>query len=147
MSRFLLLLCVCTSTFFAAVYADSTDFPLKGVQQADQPERVTCVTKSATSGVVVSSTYLGGSGSDAGWDIAVESTGVHVTRSTDSTNFPTKNSIFPGSMTGGFVTKLTLAGDYFAYSTYLGGPDSDYPIAISVDSAAWLPAVPIPEIF
>ena len=74
------------------------------------------------------STYLGGSGDDQGWGIAVDSGGnAYVTGYTNSTNFPTRNA-FQGTSGGGndvFVSKLDAAGG-LAYSTYLGsGGDDD----------------------
>ena len=48
----------------------------------------------------------------------------------------------PGGLSGGpwrrcdaFVTKLTPAGNALVYSTYLGGSNIDYGIAIAVDGA------------
>lgn len=79
--------------------------------------------------VLVYSTYLGGNGSDAGNDIAVDSAGnAYVCGETFSTNFPTANAIdttFGSGQLGGqrdaFVTKLNAAGTALVYSTYLGG--------------------------
>ena len=84
------------------------------------------------------STYLGGSGVDQGYGIAVDSAGnAYVTGSTESTNFPTANA-FQNTFGGGgdaFVTKLNAAGSALVYSTYLGGSDGDFGAGIAVDSA------------
>ncbi len=73
---------------------------------------------------LVYSTYLGGSGQDAGSGIAVDADGnAYVTGTTDSTNFPTTVGAFRTAFDGGrraFVTKLTTGGSAFVYSTYLG---------------------------
>ncbi|MBL6978782.1 MAG: SBBP repeat-containing protein [Desulfobacteraceae bacterium] len=83
------------------------------------------------------STYLGGSSSDAGTGIAVDSSGnAYLTGYTNSTNFPTQNpyqGTFDGD-TDAFVTKLTSSGSALSYSTYLGGSSSDRGLGISVDS-------------
>ena len=97
---------------------------------------------------VIYSTYLGGSGSDDGHGVAVDSTGaVYVTGQTSSADFP----ITPGAAqstllgtTDAFVSKFTPDGSALVYSTYLGGVnqvggDSKGPTssgnAIAVDGA------------
>ena len=98
--------------------------------------------------LLVYTSYLGGSLSDNGTGIAVDSAGsVYVTGYTASLDFPTLNSIFPTSNQGSstesfeaFVTKFNAAGTALAYSTYLGGPydsttgDEIQPNDIAVDS-------------
>jgi hypothetical protein len=86
------------------------------------------------------STYLGGSGSDMGYDIAVDSAGnVYITGETSSTNFPTTPSAYDTSYNGGtndvFVTKLSADGSTLLYSTYLGGSSHDGSTEIVVDNA------------
>ena len=89
------------------------------------------------------STYLGGSGTDDGNDIKVDSAGnAYVCGQTTSTNFPTANA-FQATFGGatfvggrdGFITKLNAAGTAFVYSTYLGGSGDDRCNKIAVDSA------------
>ncbi len=87
------------------------------------------VTKLTPAGnALVYSTYLGGSGDDYGYGIAVDAAGsAYVTGSTGSTNFPTQSpyqATFQGS-NDAFVTKLTPAGNALVYSTYLGGSGDD----------------------
>jgi hypothetical protein len=84
------------------------------------------------------STYLGGSGSDSGGSIAVDSAGdAYVTGITASTNFPTAHPLqaTSGANNDAFVAKLNPAGSALVYSTYLGGSDYDSADAIAVDSA------------
>jgi hypothetical protein len=98
---------------------------------------------------LVYSTYLGGSGTDQGWAIAVDSSGsAYVTGYTESTDFPTVNPIqaaLGGAVgvniinQGVFVSKLNPAGSALVYSTYLGGGESvngnaDLGEGIAVDS-------------
>jgi len=86
------------------------------------------------------STYLGGSGGDEGWGIAVDTLGnAYVTGSTSSTNFPTNLGSFQTAFGGGyadaFVTKLNATGSALVYSTYLGGSGSEGGgFGIAVDS-------------
>ena len=81
------------------------------------------VAKLNSDGGLVYSTYLGGSFSDHGAAIAVDSAGsAYVTGGTSSPNFPTK-AAFQGSLKGtadAFVTKLDANG-VLVYSTFLGG--------------------------
>ncbi|MEB2307753.1 MAG: SBBP repeat-containing protein [Candidatus Brocadiaceae bacterium] len=87
---------------------------------------------------LVYSTYLGGSDSDFGFDIAVDGVGnAYVTGETYSSDFPTKDAMY-GTRTGGydvFVTKIDASGASLSYSTYLGGSYTDYGHSIAVDSA------------
>jgi hypothetical protein len=81
----------------------------------------------AAGSALVYSTYLGGSGEDAGQAIAVDSAGkAYVTGYTYSTDFPTTPGVFGTSCNTtcaygyAFVTKLNPSGSAFVYSTYLG---------------------------
>ena len=83
-------------------------------------------------------TYLGGSGDDRAFAIAVDTAGsAYVTGWTGSSNFPTVN---PRQVTraGGrdaFVAKLGPTGSAFFYSTFLGGNGNDSGNGIAVDSS------------
>jgi hypothetical protein len=83
------------------------------------------------------STYLGGSGSDQAWGLALDSTGAAVVAGgTTSTNFPTQNAFQTSNGGSGdaFVTRLPLSGGPPSYSTYLGGSNIDYASALALDS-------------
>jgi hypothetical protein len=81
-------------------------------------------------------TYIGGSGDDRGYGIAVDVTGsAYVTGSTTSRNFPTRYPL-QATMMGGknaFVLKLSPAGSALVFSTYLGGSGSDAGNGIALD--------------
>src|SRR5436190_691631 len=78
------------------------------------------------------STYLGGSGIDAGSGIAVDATGaVYVTGSTTSTAFQPANSGNQDAV----VVKLSADGSRLIYSTYLGGSGEEEIGGIAVDLA------------
>jgi hypothetical protein len=84
---------------------------------------------------LVYSSYLGGSGADAGRGIGVNLAGsATMTGETYSTNFPLANplqSVFGGGLTDVFVTKISPGGAALVYSTYLGGAGNDRGLAIA----------------
>jgi Beta-propeller repeat len=86
----------------------------------------------------VYSTYLGGSDTDRGYGVAVDTIGsAYVTGITYSTNFPTQGafqSSSGGGLSDGFIAKLNAAGG-LVYSTYLGGSGDDWAQAIAVNAA------------
>ncbi|MCK5058702.1 MAG: SBBP repeat-containing protein, partial [Candidatus Aminicenantes bacterium] len=93
-------------------HTDSTDFPTLDQYQSDQGGRDVFITKVDTTqsaaASLLYSTYLGGSNSDSGSGIAVDSSGyVYVTGNTFSTDFPTLDQYQAnrGSIDV-FVTKL-----------------------------------------
>jgi hypothetical protein len=92
-----------------------------------------------TGSALVYSTYLGGSNSDFGSTIAVDSAGsAYVTGYTGSTNFPTANPLQPtygGGSSDAFVAKLSPSGSSMVYSTYLGGSELDGGNGIAVDGS------------
>lgn len=137
----------------------SPDFPTMNPLQphcnncsynGEVPDTDVFVAKLNPSGsALVYSTYLGGSGSDAGSGIAVDAAGdAYVTGPTSSADFPVTAGAFqttrPGpscessvpsyTCTHAFVTKLNTTGSALDYSTYLGGSVSDFAAGIAVDS-------------
>ena len=118
----------------------STDFPtMNPLQGANAGGRDAFIAKinPAGSGLVYS-TYFGGSGSDRGTGIAVDSAGnAYVTGVTSSTDFPTANPLQPanGGATDVFVSKINAWGSALVYSTYLGGSGNDLGAGIAVDSS------------
>ena len=97
---------------------------------------------------LVYSTFLGGSNSEWGRDIAVDSAGsAYVTGKTMSSGFPTTSGAFDRSFnvdncprcgidqTDAFITKLNPAGTGLVYSTFLGGTSPDETFGIAIDGA------------
>ena len=84
------------------------------------------------------STYLGGTNSDEGHAIVVDSSGnAYITGRTASFNFPTTKDAFDTTYADSddiFVTKLNAAGSALIYSTYMGGNSSDNGVGLFVDS-------------
>jgi hypothetical protein len=128
---------------------DSPDFPtVKPVRQFKGGMDAFVAKLDPAGSRLIYSTYLGGSGGEIAYKIAVDSSGnAHVTGETNSTDFPTFNAVQPliGSTTGNpagggyftdaFVTKLNAAGSSMIYSTYLGGDFHDLGNGIAVDSS------------
>ena len=83
--------------------------------------------------VLVYSTYLGGTGYDAGNAIAVDNAGnAYIVGSASLIDFPTTPGAYQTSPPGTFVAKLNAAGTALIYSTYLPGGGGS---AIVVDAA------------
>jgi hypothetical protein len=94
-------------------------------------------------------TYLGGSGDDAAYALAVNEAGyAFIAGATDSTNFPFRNAIPGGTNISGmfnkyasayladaFVAELDAGGSNLIYSTYLGGGAADAAYGIALDSS------------
>jgi uncharacterized protein (TIGR03437 family) len=117
----------------------SADFPVKSALQTTlRGVGNVFVAKFNSSGGLVYSTYLGGSGEDVGFAIAVQSSGeIYITGSTDSSNFPVTSNTFQGQKHANidaFVTKLNAAGNAIVYSTYVGGQGDDLGNNIAVES-------------
>jgi len=135
--------------------ASSFDFPTtKGAYQklnkcTAVPTATAFVTMFNPAGTApVYSTYLGGSGGDKGYGVAIDGLGnAYVTGLTNSTDFPTTKGAFQTVNNGatnqfsvGFVTKLNPTGTALVYSTYLGGSApqfalGDWGAGIAVDGS------------
>ena len=97
------------------------------------------VTKFSPTGVVGYSTFLGGSGSDVAYGVAVSSNGyAFVTGVCTSTNFPvTQSAAWPsyaGGQADGFATAVAPSGSALFYSTFLGSSGTDQGQAITLRS-------------
>jgi hypothetical protein len=126
------------NAYIAGSTESSSDFPLHSALYATfaggtSDAFVTVINPTGTA--YIYSTYLGGSGADAGDGIAVDSTGAYVVGTTESTDFPTQSAFQStyGGDTDAFVTKLNPAGSTLLYSTYLGGTGFEAGAAIAVD--------------
>jgi hypothetical protein len=82
-------------------------------------------------------TYLGGSDSDAGEDVTLDSTGLPVVVGrTSSTDFPTSSGAFQTTSGGagdGFVAKLTANVGALVFGTFLGGTGADEGYGVVLD--------------
>jgi hypothetical protein len=130
---------------YVAGYTTSTNFPtaptaspLQSSLAGKQDGFVTELNPSGTA--LVYSTYLGGreNGFEQFNAIATDGAGnAYVTGQTTAADYPTVNPL-PNSGFKGYdavVSEIAAGGRSLAYSTYLGGADSDIGYAIAVDAA------------
>jgi hypothetical protein len=124
---------------YVAGTAYSDDFPTANpLQPRNAGGYDVFVTKLNASGSeLVYSTYLGGTGTDYGYDIALDPSGnAYVTGQTASSDFPLANAFQTAIATSpdAFVTKLDANGSALVYSTYLGGNSTEWASSIAIDS-------------
>jgi hypothetical protein len=127
---------------FIAGITESPDFPaISGVFQtthAPGHNDIPFVTKlNQTGTALVYSTYLGGSGTDTTYALAVDALGnAYVAGLAESLDFPVTPGAFQTTNVGerAFVTKLNPTGTALVYSTYLGGSTADRINGIAVDA-------------
>ena len=124
-------------------YTDATDFPTVNAEQGSLTgDSNVFISKISADGTkLIYSTYLGGTGTDIGTGIGVDSSGnALVTGWTESKDFPVANA-YQGQYSSktlaynAFVTKLNPAGNALVFSTYLGGDTTDQANGIAVDSS------------
>src|SRR6266576_2997676 len=121
-------------------YTFSPDFPTVNAIQPTYAGNVDAyVTKLSADGqTVIYSTFLGGSGFEYGWDVAVDSAGnAYMTGFTQSIDFPTAHALQPTNQGGSdaFVAKINASGNAFVFSTYMGGSNTDQGTSIAADSS------------
>jgi hypothetical protein len=98
---------------------------------------------------LVYSTYLGGTGADIGYGIAVDSSSAYVTGSTTSTDFPAagagvfqsthgndggKRDAFLAKLANPVITGTTAGSVTLSYFTYIGGNADDVGLGVAVDT-------------
>ncbi len=90
---------------------------------------------------LVYSTFLGGSATESLGGLALDAAGnCYVAGGTQSVDFPITPGAFSTSKpsqsfyNSGFAAKLSATGASLLYSTFLGGNNNDYAVAIAVDS-------------
>jgi len=130
---------------YATGVTASTDFPAANGPGYDTAHNGgggdAYVVKLSASGTALTyATFLGGSGADQGFGIAVDSSGqAYVTGGTTSVDFPAASG--PGydtSLSGeadAFVVKLSASGTALTYATFLGGSGTDRGYSIAVDGS------------
>ncbi len=124
----------------------ASNFPTKNALQSSPGGGADAIvaqfdtTKSGNSSLIFS-TYLGGDGSDYGFGIARDSSGIYVAGHTTSLNLPAPNGYQTTNASAGsanprdaFLVKLNPAGSARLYGTYLGGSASDVAYGLDLDA-------------
>lgn len=128
---------------YVAGYTFSSNFPTVSAFQSKNGNTIAnsggdafIVKLNAQGNALMYSTYLGGASDDLATSIAVDAQdNAYVTGFTNSANFPVVNALQNRSSGGfdAFLTKINVAGNSLAYSTYFGGSDNDFGNSIVVD--------------
>ena len=123
---------------YVAGYTESADFPAAaGVQGALADGIDAFVAKFSPNGqTLVYATYLGGTGTDVAYGLAVTAAGdAYVAGGTEAFDFPVTPGAFQSTNTfiDGFLTRLSADGSALVFSTYLGGTDFDLIESVAVD--------------
>ena len=120
---------------------ESEDFPLvNAIQPAFGGGGTDAfVSKLDEAGAALSySTYLGGSGAEAGLSIVVDGAGqAYLAGQTTSADFPTYRSLQTAMLASpdAFLAKLVATGEGLVYSTYVGGSGADVAAGVAVDQS------------
>ncbi len=125
-------------------FTTSANFPTKNPYQKSIAGGVDVfvLKLNRTGTALVYSTYLGGSGTEYPFGIAVDSSGeAYTLGNAGSSNFPVTAGAFqttcascPGSPDV-FLTKFNSTGSALVYSTYIGGSGDDRAFGITLDSS------------
>jgi uncharacterized repeat protein (TIGR02543 family) len=129
-----------TGEVYVAGWTSSDNFPrTTGGAQGSRGESLDAFVARLNSNLtqILQSTYLGGSGSDTAFALAIRPTTgeVYVTGWTSSDNFPRTTGGAQGSKGGSldaFVARLNSNLTSISQSTYLGGSGTDYAFALAI---------------
>ncbi|HEX8812863.1 MAG TPA: SBBP repeat-containing protein, partial [Terracidiphilus sp.] len=103
----------------------------------------TFVTEIGPTGACIFTTFFGGTNDDFPGGIAIDSQGVYISGTTDSSDFPATagaaQTVFLGGITNGandaYAVELSLTNGSLLWGTFIGGTDSDSGLGVAVDSA------------
>ena len=127
-----------TGDAFITGVTNSIDFPtVNPLQKTNGGGSDAFLVKYSAAGVVVFSTYFGGSGNDVAYGVALDPSGnAFFAGSTTSKNLSLINPVQSANAGGtdGFVVKYSNNGLTVIYATYLGGSGSDIIYGITVGS-------------
>ncbi|MGA2739156.1 MAG: SBBP repeat-containing protein [Bryobacteraceae bacterium] len=122
-------------------FTNAPDFPV--TSNAYQPVNngsynAFVATLNAYGSSILNATYLGGSGPDSSYAIALDGSGdIFIAGSTNSINFPVNAAVQPayGGGGDGFIAAFSNQLDSLEYATYFGGSGNDVAAGIAADSA------------
>ncbi|OOP56041.1 MAG: hypothetical protein AYP45_11405 [Candidatus Brocadia carolinensis] len=127
---------------YVAGFTGSTDFPTTSGAYDTSWNGVDDVFVSKLDGGLtnlLASTYLGGSSSDGGFSLALDTSGnIYVTGLAVSPDFPTTGGAYDTSFNGGydaFVSKLNNGLTSLLASTFLGGSGRNHGASITLDTS------------
>ena len=135
---------------YAVGYTKSDDFPVQDPVQSDLRgvSDLFLARLQVSSLTITFSTYLGGSGDDSGWGVAVDERGAPVVSGiTDSEDLPVSDDAFQRTAQGGldaFVARLDGPAVGAVRLTYYGGSQDDSSgfdgedIKVDADGRVWL---------
>lgn len=129
-----------TNQIVVAGWTSSTDLPASNSAQTASGGGVDAFVAafSAAGGQLIYCTYLGGSGDDRAFGVAVDpELNTYVTGWTSSANFPVAGGVQRalGGTRDAFITKLNPTGTTLVYSTWFGGSGVDWATSIALDSS------------
>jgi hypothetical protein len=124
---------------FVAGATDSTTIPGSTIGTAGFD---VFVTEIDPTGALVFTSIFGGSKDEFPGGIAIDSQGIYIAGTTDSSDFPVTSgaaqTVFLGGVVGGnndaFAVKLPLDGSAITWGTYIAGSGSDSGLGIALDS-------------
>ncbi len=134
---------------YVAGFTQSVNLPAAGsaYQPTSHGGPEAFVAKFNSAGNLLYSTYIGGAGTDAANDIAIDAAGnAYVCGSTSSLDFPTlrpasaagdadSQMTYGGGSSDGFLLKLGPSGSTLLFSTFVGGGAADEALTVAVDPA------------
>jgi hypothetical protein len=123
-------------------YTWSIDFPTTPGAFCTNYRHIFASKLSADGSTLVYSTYLGGTGTERGLCIAVDTTGnAYISGVTSSTDFPVTGDAFDpdyNDSTDAFIVKLSDDGSMLLYATYLGGEGVDTAFGLAVQDSKYV---------
>lgn len=130
--------CDSSGNSFVTGNARSTDFPTSNAFQDTLGTNSidAFLTQYSSTGTVVFSTYLGGSGDDSGHSVVLDPAGYIVVAGTaGSSNFPVVDAVQSsrnGSGTDAFMSVFLDDGSALSFSSYFGGDGDDHGRSVAV---------------
>jgi hypothetical protein len=128
-------LAISGSDIYVVGYTDSNNFPGATPRASSRTDFDAFVAKLSSSLNLLNSTYLGGSGNDGAYALAISGSDVYVVGDTNSNNFPGATPRASGRTDfDAFVAKLNSSLNLLN-STYLGGSELDSARALAISGS------------